>query len=665
MSGRFPVQYTGRSGVNKTSVREGRSNMKKNIIRTLGIMIVLLMCLTLAGCYTPPDDISDGTNNLTVGSSNLPFLTLVPTNTVAVETPKPQEGGNDGNGNVTVITIAPVQQIWGPDSTVSLNTDDGGNDAPERTPSIGGITVITEEPEETKTSKPVEITPTPTPNSIQLGWNGQEVRDLQKRLKELGFYSGSVDGDFGAATDAAVKAFQKANGLAADGKAGKKTLEKMNSAGAVTAKQAAEGNNGTGTVNNKPTATPKPRATATPNLSRDYYLRLGNSGSKVTTMQKRLIELGWLGGKADGEFGTATETALKAFQKKAGVWDDGVAGPDTLKLLYSNNAPRSSSTKASIGETLEKGSEGSEVRSLQTRLKKLGYLSGSVDGSYGVSTEAAVIAFQRNNGLKADGKAGTSTLNKLYSDDAVNAKGSPINTGNGNGNTDTSQVSSTGYTTLTEGDKGSAVKKLQQRLKDRGYYNGSVDGSFGSGTTAAVMAFQQQNNLRVDGKAGPATQRALYQSNGSGVTYATLREGDTGSAVKNLQYTLYELGYYDSSVDGKYGTTTADAVRAFQIRNKLSPVDGVAGNKTLQKLYSSDAVSATARTNDYAKLKKGDKGDDVVLMQDCLEQQGYLAKVTGEFDNATVKAVKKFQSDHGLKATGEADQATLVLLYGN
>ncbi|MBR4868803.1 MAG: spore cortex-lytic enzyme [Clostridia bacterium] len=56
------------------------------------------------------------------------------------------------------------------------------------------------------------------------------------------------------------------------------------------------------------------------------------------------------------------------------------------------------------------GSSGSEVREIQTRLKKWGYYSGSVDGIYGTRTKNAVIYFQRKNGLSADGIAGPSTL---------------------------------------------------------------------------------------------------------------------------------------------------------------------------------------------------------------------------------------------------------------
>ena len=182
--------------------------------------------------------------------------------------------------------------------------------------------------------------------------------------------------------------------------------------------------------------------------------------------------------------------------------------------------------------------------------------------------------------------------------------------------------------TLESGSSGDQVRTLQKRLKDLGYYNGSVDGSYGDSTMAAVMAFQLRNNLTVDGKAGPATQRVLYGSKAN-ITYPSMRVGEEGTSVKNLQYTLYELGYYDGAIDGKYGQTTADAVRAFQIQNNLSPVDGVAGSKTLSKLYSSDAIAATAANVDYGTVQYGDTGDLVVQVQDCLVQMGYLEDITG------------------------------------
>lgn len=313
-------------------------------------------------------------------------------------------------------------------------------------------------------------------------------------------------------------------------------------------------------------------------------------------------------------------------------------------------------TPAPTASTLRKGASGTEVRQVQQRLKTLGYLSGSVDGDFGSATKTAVIAFQRNNGLTADGKAGTATLNKLYAEEQKKESSTKED--------DDSEVSSTGYVVLREGSEGEAVRKLQQALKKLGYYSGSVDGSFGSGTTSAVQAFQRANDLTVDGAAGPSTQRALYGTSSS-ITYATLREGDTGSAVKNLQYALYELGYYDGRLDSDYGSTTSDAVRAFQIQNNISPVDGVAGNKTLQKLYSSSAKAAAAATSEYETLREGSKGSDVVEMQECLVQMGYLADVTGVYDSATTAAVKAFQRNNGLSVDGTAGNETLKKLYSN
>ena len=133
---------------------------------------------------------------------------------------------------------------------------------------------------------------------------------------------------------------------------------------------------------------------------------------------------------------------------------------------------------------------------------------------------------------------------------------------------------------------------------------------------------------------------------------------------QNLQYTLYELGYYDGAIDGKYGQTTADAVRAFQIQNNISPVDGVAGSVTLGKMYSSDAIAATAANVSYDTAQAGDKGDLVVQIQDCLVQMGYLESVTGEYDSATVAAVKAFQTANGLTADGKCGNLTLQVLFG-
>ncbi len=354
--------------------------------------------------------------------------------------------------------------------------------------------------------------PTATVYVLKVGNKGEDVRKLQRRLKELGYYSGSADGDFGTATETAVKSFQRRNNLTADGIAGNATTTRLYSKNAVRS---------------RPTPSPTPRATATPKINQNLYLKLGSSGRDVTNMQARLIDLGYLSGSPTGRFDSATEKAIYAFQRRNVAYSDGVAGPLTLKALYSSGARGTSSSSGVVGVSLRKGLSNSDaVRNMQSRLKKLGYYNGGVDGDFGASTEAAVKAFQNNNNLRADGVAGEGTLNKLYSDEARSARYSPTTATPRNiavtpipkSTPVTNYVNVTPspnneYVTLREGHSGTLVRNLQQALKDQGYLSGYVDGKYGNSTVEAVVRFQQNNGLSQDGVAGPATQRVLFEGN--------------------------------------------------------------------------------------------------------------------------------------------------------
>ena len=86
------------------------------------------------------------------------------------------------------------------------------------------------------------------------------------------------------------------------------------------------------------TATPRIEVTATPAPQKPASyatLRKGDQGPEVVTMQQALAELGYLTGAADGNFGTGTQTAVKAFQRDHGLDADGIAGKMTLEALYS------------------------------------------------------------------------------------------------------------------------------------------------------------------------------------------------------------------------------------------------------------------------------------------------------------------------------------------
>ena len=70
--------------------------------------------------------------------------------------------------------------------------------------------------------------------------------------------------------------------------------------------------------------------------------------------------------------------------------------------------------------------------------------------------------------------------------------------------------------TYRQGSTGEQVRIIQTKLKNWGYYDGAVDGIFGSGTAEAVRYFQRKNGLTADGIAGPATLKALGMSTGGG-----------------------------------------------------------------------------------------------------------------------------------------------------
>jgi peptidoglycan hydrolase-like protein with peptidoglycan-binding domain len=151
---------------------------------------------------------------------------------------------------------------------------------------------------------------------------------------------------------------------------------------------------------------PNPEATPEP-----MVLRKHDASSDVMELQKRLIELGYLEiDEPTDYYGSSTEYAVTLFQRQHGLESDGVAGAQTLSLLYSKDAQKS---------MLKEGAEGRDVKMLQEQLVDLGYLdSKDVDSVYGEVTQTAVMAFQKRNRLTADGKAGEKTLAILYSDDA-------------------------------------------------------------------------------------------------------------------------------------------------------------------------------------------------------------------------------------------------------
>lgn len=177
--------------------------------------------------------------------------------------------------------------------------------------------------------------------------------------------------------------------------------------------------------------------------------------------------------------------------------------------------------------------------------------------------------------------------------------------------------------TVKQGASGETVKQVQQKLKNLGYYSGSIDGVFGSNTKNAVIKFQKAKGLTADGVVGSATLSALGLGNSS--ASATLRQGDQGNKVKEVQQKLKNWGYYSGSADGIFGQGTKDAVIKFQKNNNL-PADGIVGAKTFAALGISPGA-ADKKTNTAGVSNKDDSDLLARVIHAEAEGEPYIGKV--------------------------------------
>jgi len=144
---------------------------------------------------------------------------------------------------------------------------------------------------------------------------------------------------------------------------------------------------------------------------------------------------------------------------------------------------------------VQQGDRGQEVSSLQERLLALGYFKGNITGYFGSVTKGAVIEFQEDKGLTADGVVGTNTEDALREQLESNSQ--------------EEQEASSEIWQL--GDRGEQVSAIQKSLVVAGFFSGE-DGIFDEATQKAVQQFQQEKGLKVDGIVGEQTLAALPAS---------------------------------------------------------------------------------------------------------------------------------------------------------
>lgn len=218
-------------------------------------------------------------------------------------------------------------------------------------------------PQTTEAKKPTQATVATkrsNPNLLAKGDEGEDVRVLQERLRVAGYYKGNSTGVFGSITEEAVKRFQQAYKLDADGVVGPETKRRLPVSGIGYGED-------------------------TPKRSNDGQLQIGDRGEGVRVVQEQLIKAGYLEGKPNGYYGPYTADAVRRFQTANYLASSGVAGPTTRAKLYS---------------LVTSGSKNEfNVLEIQRRLHERGFYKGSLNGVMGNDTKKAIRQAQLFYGI--------------------------------------------------------------------------------------------------------------------------------------------------------------------------------------------------------------------------------------------------------------------------
>ncbi len=244
----------------------------------------------------------------------------------------------------------------------------------------------------------------------------------------------------------------------------------------------------------------------------------------------------------DGIFGIQTENSVKAFQRQFNLSVDGIVGNATwYKINYIYVAVKKLAELGSegiinrvIGDypgfSIRRGDRSVYTQEIQFFLSTISEFTDAIpsikiDGNFGKSTEAAVIAFQRWVGITADGIVGRVTWNRLVS----------VYRNIQNVTPPSAQPLPYPGTALRYGSRGEDVRLVQQALNQiNGNTALSVDGIFGSATENAVRRFQSANGLAVDGVVGNATWTALFSQ------FAAI-QNELPIAYSNENFKLYDF----------------------------------------------------------------------------------------------------------------------------
>ncbi|MBR6891070.1 MAG: peptidoglycan-binding protein [Clostridia bacterium] len=447
---------------------------------------------------------------------------------------------------------------------------------------------------------------------LRPGTVGSSVYALQQRLKNLGYPISELTGVYDDQTAECVRLFFAAYGLASSDVASVAMQRELYADTAKVYDPSVQVVTAASPEEDQLSAIVIPEDSG--DIDESTAIALGNSGTRVSKIQQRLIALGYMEEGGDtGVFDQATQEGVNRFLSAIGRTPNGMLTLDMQEFLLSDGAPSYSGEAAAAEyKNLNVGDTGEAVLNLQRRLVELGYANGTPNGQYGQATVNAVAFYQQCNGLEPDGMATAWLQSMLFSRYALTYAQTQRNlTGFGNqpeavapdgadaeptptppADTDTL------FFNLMLGSTGSAVTALQNRLVELGYLE-MPSTIYDEATRIAVSAFQNAIGVPVTGEASASLQRYIYSKaapkasmrfEATGERYEPLRLGDTGDAVTALQRRLWQLGLLDKedvrdSV-GTFNEATRQAVISAQLKMGYGSADGSAGIEFQNFLFS-------------------------------------------------------------------------------
>ena len=444
---------------------------------------------------------------------------------------------------------------------------------------------------------------------LRPGTVGSSVYALQQRLKNLDYPITELTGAYDAQTAYCVQLFYQSYGVAASEIADVNMQRELYSENAHLYDPSIEA---MGTV--PPVTALDDGAITVPgqvdaelDSSSDDTIALGNSGLKVSQLQQRLIELGYMGENSDtGVFDQATQSAVNRFLQAVGRAPSGILTAEMQEFLLSDQAPEfGGETSAQKYENLNPGDSGKAVLRLQRRLVELGYANGTPNGQYGNATISAIQLFQQSNGLDVDGLASAWLQATLFSRDAMTyaqtqgLENAPAPVDEPVEEESEEEVDTDAlYFNLALGSTGNAVQELQDRLVELGYAL-TAGGTYDEQTRQAVIAFQTAIGVETTGEASASMQRYIYSMAAPGPSvrfyknpqrFRALSPGDSNDDVTKLQRQLFTLNYLkqadiQNSI-GTYNEATRLAVASAQLAMGYSSADGIAGVEFQSFLFS-------------------------------------------------------------------------------